>query len=149
MGERHGAARLAPSSLVAKLSTPERWEQAAREVRFHRYVEAAPSPTVYYGDTHASRAVLLLEDLTHARQGDVLEGCSIEDTRAVLAAIAPFHARYWDRDSSAAWLAREELDPQARQVRFDVTHDLLPGVVATKADAGLTSSSSRRGGWLS
>jgi aminoglycoside phosphotransferase len=108
-----------PSSLVAKLSTPERWEQAAREVRFYRYVETAPSPTVYYGDTHASRAILLLEDLTHARQGDVLEGCSIEDTRAVLGAIAPFHARYWDRDSAAAWLPREELEPQARQVRFD------------------------------
>jgi hypothetical protein len=108
-----------PTSLVAKLSTPERWEQAAREVQFYRHVEAAPSPKVYYGDTHARSAILLLEDLTHARQGDVLEGCSIEDTRAVLAAIAPFHARYWSRDSGAEWLPREELDPQARQVRFD------------------------------
>jgi Phosphotransferase enzyme family len=110
----------APTSLVAKLPTEERWEQGEREVRFYRELDGAPMPNTYYADAdHVQRrAILLLEDLTGGRQGDVLEGCSVDDARSVLEAMAPFHAQHWDGRSAPFWLRHEELDPQARQARY-------------------------------
>jgi hypothetical protein len=107
-----GADHDAPDSLVAKLPV-----DGDREVRFYRELGGAPAPVVHYADADTGRAVLLLEDLTEARQGDVLAGCSPEDARRVLRAIAPFHARHW-RASAAAWLLRER-DPATRQAAFD------------------------------
>lgn len=116
-----GANADAPASLVAKLPTPDRWEQGAREVRFYREVGAVPGPAVYFADADHDRrrAVLLLEDLTAGRQGDALEGCSVDDAARVLEAIAPFHAGHWHARSAAPWLLRDGPDAQARQARFD------------------------------
>ncbi|HET9675157.1 MAG TPA: phosphotransferase [Gaiellaceae bacterium] len=110
----------APSSLVAKLPT-----HGVREVRFYREVPGAPRPALYYADADDAelRAILLLEDLTQARQGDVLAGCSVEDARRVLGAVAPFHARHWHAEAAPPWLRGDTRDPLARQARFD---ELLP-----------------------
>jgi hypothetical protein len=107
-----GANDDAPNSLVAKLPV-----SGDREVRFYRELGGAPAPVVLYANAEAGRAVLLLEDLTEARQGDALAGCAPEDARRVLRAIAPFHARHW-RTSAAAWLERER-DPAMRQAAFE------------------------------
>jgi Phosphotransferase enzyme family len=107
-----GANRDAPDSLVAKLP-----DSGDREVRFYHELRSAPAPVVHYANAGSGRAVLLLEDLTEARQGDVLVGCSPEDARRVLRAIAPFHARHW-RSPDATWLLRGR-DPAARQAAFD------------------------------
>ena len=101
-----------PNSLVVKLPV-----SGDREVRFYRELGGAPAPVVHYANADTGRAVLLLEDLTEARQGDALQGCSPEDARRVLHAIAPFHARHW-RTSAAAWLL-DERDPAARRAAFD------------------------------
>jgi hypothetical protein len=120
-----GANADAPSSLVAKLPSAELWEQGAREVRFYEKVAATPAPTVYYAaaDHTRRRGILLLEDLSEGRQGDVLEGCSVDDARRVLEAIAPFHARWWGSDRSAGWIRHDSRDPEARQARFDAHLD--------------------------
>ncbi len=102
----------APDSLVAKLPV-----HGDREVRFFHNLGGSPAPIVHYADADGSRAILLLEDLTEARQGDVLAGCSPKDARRVLRAIAPFHARHWHA-STDAWLLDERV-PAARQAAFD------------------------------
>ena len=107
-----GANDDAPNSLVAKLPF-----QGDREMRFYRDLGGAPAPVVHYADADAGQAVLLLEDLTEARQGDALAGCSPEDARRVLRAITPFHARHWGT-SAPAWLL-DERDPAARQAAFE------------------------------
>jgi hypothetical protein len=107
-----GANEQAPASLVAKLPV-----HGDREVRFYREVDGAPAPAVHYADADGGRAILLLEDLTAGRKGDVLAGCSPADARRVLRAIAPFHARHWET-SAADWLRREP-DADERQVDFD------------------------------
>jgi hypothetical protein len=107
-----GADDDAPNSIVAKLPVA-----GDREVRFYRELGGPPAPVVHYAAADTSRAVLLLEDLTEARQGDALAGCSPEDARRVLRAIASFHARHW-RMSAGAWL-QPERDPATRQAAFE------------------------------
>jgi Phosphotransferase enzyme family len=103
------------------------YERCVREERFYREVGASFAPTLYYSavdDVHR-RVVLLLEDLTAGRQGDVLHGCSIEDAALVLEEIAPFHARWWGERAPVHAFPRGGGDPDARQARYDRQVDLF------------------------
>lgn len=95
------------------------YERCAREVRFYREIGVAFAPQVYYAaaDHERRRVALLLEDVSGGRQGDVLEGCSIEDAAAVLEHLAPFHARWWGARAPAGF-ERLGVDPKARQERY-------------------------------
>jgi hypothetical protein len=130
-----------PASLVAKLSmaqdefasghrtAQERdaalmdqyYERCAREVRFYREIAPAFAPTMYYGaaDEAYRRVILLLEDLSGGRQGDVLVGCSIDDAALVVEELAPFHARWWGERAPAGF-RHVGPGPRARQERYDV-----------------------------
>ena len=103
------------------------YERCVREERFYREVGASFAPTLYYSavDEVHRRVVLLLEDLTAGRQGDVLHGCSIEDAALVLEEIAPFHARWWGERAPVHAFPRGGGDPDARQARYDRQVDLF------------------------
>ena len=60
----------------------------------------------------------MLEDLSGGRQGDVLEGCSIEDARLVIDQLAPFHARWWGDAALASGFPVGGRDPRERQQRY-------------------------------
>jgi aminoglycoside phosphotransferase (APT) family kinase protein len=64
--------------------------------------------------------VLLLEDLSGARAGDVLAGCSPSEASLVLDAVALFHAGWWGCPLHAVfpWLPRWGGDHRARQERY-------------------------------
>lgn len=70
------------------------YERCAREERFYREVGAAFAPRPYCtaADDHDRRVVLLLEDLSGGRQGDVPHGCSVDEAALVIDELAPFHA---------------------------------------------------------
>ena len=104
----------APASVVVKLPMAEGetisgyramaqrdvyFQRAALEARFYSEIQDAPAPRLYYSavDEADERVVIVLEDLTSARQGDDLHGCSIEDAARVVERIAPFHARWLGR----------------------------------------------------
>jgi len=57
------------------------------------------------------RYVLLIEDVSHFRMGDQLNGCSETDVRGVLDAMAMLHAQFWDSEELAnmSWVAPVEL----------------------------------------
>jgi hypothetical protein len=135
-----GAAGDPPRSLIAKLPMatgdvasgyralqerdPSRsqryYERCVSEVRFYREIGAAFAPTHYYSavdDAHR-RVVLLLEDVTCGRQGDVLDGCSVEDAALVIEELAPFHARWWGERTPADSFPRSRGDPHSRQERY-------------------------------
>lgn len=127
----------APASLVAKLPAADESSRAAAmslrsyeiEVRF--YQELAPTlpirtPRVHHADIDVGSGtfVLLLEDLTPARQGDQLEGCDPRQAAAAVDELVRLHAPRWDDPALAEldWLYR---DPDSRR---SFLLDLLPGL---------------------
>ena len=104
-----------PDSVVAKVpsdvaSTRELGARAyQREVGFYRDLAATVDgrvPTCHHADISdsGSEFVLLLEDITPARQGDQLTGCPPEDARRAIANLARLHASTWGRDDAFSWL---------------------------------------------
>ena len=134
----------APASLIAKMPLAERTvasslreaqrpdlarlardhERSLREARFYRAMGPEPefAPRVYAiaDDIEAGRLVLLLEDLSAGRPGDALHNCAIAEARAVVAAIARLHARWWERPAldDFGWLPSWAPDPAAMAERY-------------------------------
>lgn len=109
-----------PRSLVAKLTSDSQQSRAAgrselnylREVRFYQELAprvAARVPACYHAeiDSNGTEFVLLLEDLSPARAGNQLTGCTVEETAVALREAARFHAPFWD---DAALRGSEWLD---------------------------------------
>jgi hypothetical protein len=103
------------------------YERCAREEHFYREIGAPFVPRVYYSaaDETSRRVVLLLEDLSSGRQGDVLQGCSIDDVAHVIDELAPFHARYWGGRAPAGGFEPTRLAPAAHQERYQHRLELL------------------------
>ena len=96
------------------------YERCVREHRFYSETPVAFAPRLYYSaaDEGQQRVVLLLEDLSGGRQGDVLDGCSVDDARLVIDQIAHFHARWWGDRALASGFPVSGEDPRARQERY-------------------------------
>lgn len=97
------------------------YERCAREVRFYREIAPAFAPRMYYGaaDEGQRRVVVLLEDVSGGRQGDVLHGCSIHDAALVIEELAPFHARWWGERAPPGGFVQAGPGPRARQERYE------------------------------
>jgi Ser/Thr protein kinase RdoA (MazF antagonist) len=98
-------------------------DRSALELRF--YTELAPrapavAPRLLYGavDPRQDRAVLLLEDLRHARQADLLGGIGADEARAVLRTLARFHAAWWHDAADADWIPGWGIDSRRRHERY-------------------------------
>lgn len=113
--------RLGPGSdsVVAKLTSDSEQSRAAgrselnylREVRFYQEVApriAARVPFCHHAeiDSNDTEFVLVLEDLSPARPGNQLTGCTVGETELALREAARFHAPFWDDASlrGSAWL---------------------------------------------
>ncbi len=134
----------APASLIAKMPLAERTvasslreaqrldparraperERSLREARFYRAIGTLPAtlPRVYAvaDDIEAGRLVILLEDLSAGRPGDALRSCTVAEARAVVAAIARLHARFWESPALRAidWLPAWATDPATMAERY-------------------------------
>jgi aminoglycoside phosphotransferase (APT) family kinase protein len=107
-----------PASLVAK------WCGAAggaREALFYREISrrirvGVPRLAAAFVDEPADRALLVMEDVAPAVQGDSLAGVSEAHTRALARALAELHAPFWGRtdDSAVRGLPQWSPDPQLR-----------------------------------
>jgi hypothetical protein len=126
----------APLSLVAKMpsTNPQNdryWGQPGRsihekEIRF--YQSLAPSlsirtPRCFFAAASWDKrlSIILLEDLSWARQGDQLKGCSIEDAKQIIREWAAFHAAFWNNDrlQNIPDLPGYTTGTQSLQQRFD------------------------------
>jgi hypothetical protein len=114
---------IGPTKIIAK-NTPklgssvanfQRWFE--REVDFYRVL--APSlrkasslvlPQSYYAEyretERGTEHLLLLEPLAAENQGDQLQGCSYDEAKRALGALASLHATYWDcsDEKRTSWL---------------------------------------------
>jgi Phosphotransferase enzyme family len=103
---------------------PERmrryYERSAREARFYREIapEVAPRPYYTAANDEQRRVILLLEDVSGGRQGNVLHGCSIDDAVHVIEELGPFHARWWGERAPRLGYRRSADDPRTRQGRY-------------------------------
>jgi hypothetical protein len=106
-----------PQSLVAKLSSADPNLRALlfrlNQTEVHFYEEFAPEiklPTSrrYYGavDPQTSKSILLLEDISNARVGDNVAGCTTEEAKLCFRQIGKFHAEWWEspRLAQFPWL---------------------------------------------
>jgi thiamine kinase-like enzyme len=104
-----------PPTLVAKQpsSNPEvrelarGWSMYRREVLFYREIAATvglriPKAYVAEFDPQTNWFVLVMEDLSHATDGDQVAGLSLEQTRLALDEIAGLHASWWNRPELVA-----------------------------------------------
>jgi hypothetical protein len=105
-------------TVIAKYGRPDVAAQLARvayakEVAFYAELSerlAVRTPDCLYAaiaDGAAPRFVLVLEDLSDARQGDQIEGCTPEQAAAAVVNLAGLHGPTWcDADlARAAWLS--------------------------------------------
>lgn len=113
-----GDASGAPASLIAKFparegptrALAERFGFYEREVRFYQQIggrAGIPTPRAYFSTVSTDGdVVLLLEDKSDARGGDLLQGCSLNEAALVVDALAEMHARWWNSPDLAGftWL---------------------------------------------
>ena len=71
-----------------------------REVLFYRDVAAltpAATPEVYFAEIEGKENfILLLEDMSHYRLGDQIEGCGSADAELCMVELGELHASFWN-----------------------------------------------------
>ena len=97
----------APSSVIIKLAGSDPWARETaklfgwygREVNFYATIanDSVRTPLCHaaHHDAESDDFVLVLEDLSHMRTVDQLDGCDIDDARKVVTALARFGAAFW------------------------------------------------------
>lgn len=93
-----------------------------REARFYREIASRShlrTPRIYFCGTDAAvgHTVLLLEDMSGARQGDSVAGCSPAEAEHVIGQMARFHASWWDNPhlDSLGWMPLRDAEADAYQ----------------------------------
>ena len=153
---RSGSSGL-PRTLIVKLPSADpslrtifdRLGQNRREVGFYRESASMKNlslPTCYFSgvDPQTQNTVLLLEDMSHKRQGDSVAGCSMEDARHAIVQLARFQASWWDSDGldELDWmpLKREEVSayldiyPGAWRSLIEQASDGMPAALRRLGD---------------
>lgn len=137
----------APASVVGKFPSSDPVSRATgvaqgnymKEVRF--YQEVAPTvdirtPHCFHAayDPGSSGFVLLMEDLTPARQGDQIAGCGVDEAALALEELAKLHAPRWNDPSLDAvdWLNRRS--PEGARIVQALYTSVWPGFVARYGD---------------
>jgi aminoglycoside phosphotransferase (APT) family kinase protein len=144
-----------PASVVAKLPTTipanqdivDQFGYDQREAGVYRDLRpwthtSAPRALAQGWDDATSRGWLLLEDLSHLTAGDGVEGATDAQAFAVVAALAQWHAAYWndDRLGRFRWLPDTRHPAVAGygmilDMTWDMCVDRLGGVSSEIAEA--------------
>jgi len=149
-----------PATLIAKFPAAEPAERAVisalghyeREVRFYELLSSrtpVPTPHCYYShlDSATGFALLVLEDLARARNGNSIAGCSLMRSARVLLTLAMLHATWWQALdlAQASWLRLRFL--VAPEAMADAFSDAWPSFLQ-KLSIPVTSQISEMGHWI-
>ena len=122
-----GSPNGAPATVVGKFPSSDETSRRAgvlfgnyiREVKFYNELAATAliaTPRALHADVDLAthEFVLIMEDLAPARQGDQLEGVTVDQAALVLGEAAKLHASHWgeDRFDSAPWLHNVAASPK-------------------------------------
>jgi aminoglycoside/choline kinase family phosphotransferase len=119
----------------------------AKEVAFYAELRdrmAVRTPDCLYAATSegAPRFVLVLEDLSDARQGDQIAGCPVDHAEAALVNLAGLHGPTWcDPDlASSPWLGRDPaITPEFMAPVLEVAVDAFTERFGAELDHGETA----------
>ena len=124
--ERPGA----PRAIMAKLPSTDPLIRTVfdslkpnlREARFYQEIaheSRLRTPRTYFcgTDPAAGHTLLLLEDLSAARQGDSVAGCSMAEAALAVSRMAAFHASWWNspRLDTLDWMPLRDAEADAYQ----------------------------------
>ena len=138
-----------PYSIVAKLPTRDPvlkkianlFECDQREVRFYQTVgpnSEIQIPHIYYSaiDEVTGDTILLMEDMSNARQGDSVAGCSLTDAKLAIDQLARFHSSWWQSPhlNRLGWMPLKDADASIYQQVYPDAWELF----VRKAGAGMT-----------
>ncbi len=119
-----------PRTLMVKLPSTDpllrrvfgRLGQNLREVRFYQELASdglLQTPRSYYSaiDLATGDTVLMLEDMSDARQGDSVAGCSMAEARGAISQMARFHASWWDTPQldGLGWMPMKDSEAHSYQ----------------------------------
>lgn len=89
-----------PATIEANRVVALAFDIYRREVLFYRDVAAltpAATPEVYFAEIDGTENfVLLLEDMSHYRLGDQIEGCGPADAELCMVELGELHSSFWD-----------------------------------------------------
>jgi hypothetical protein len=102
------------ASVLAKFSSPDpafrlgAAQMYRREIAFYDTVASqleSSVPRCYFGamDESTGESILLIEDVVHARTGDLVEGCTIPEAELAIKQLAHIHAAYWGHPKLIDW----------------------------------------------
>ncbi len=141
-----------PRTLIAKLPSTDpairalsdRLGQDRREVRFYQEVSTnghLQTPHSYHCgiDQATGNTVLLLEDVSSARQGDSVAGCSLADAQRSLAQLAKFQASWWDspRLDGLDWMPLKDAETGPYQEMYAGAWESLQKMAGDSMPRGL------------
>ncbi|MBH02164.1 MAG: hypothetical protein CL469_05820 [Acidimicrobiaceae bacterium] len=78
-------------------------------------------------DTENDDYLLLLEDLSDMREGDQLNGCSVDDASSALEALAKLHRTFWGDNNLANFDWLPSINSEGMRVGSEVYKQSLPG----------------------
>ncbi|MQF48770.1 DUF1679 domain-containing protein [SAR202 cluster bacterium AC-647-N09_OGT_505m] len=149
-----------PHSIVAKLPTrdpvlrkvADLFECDQREVRFYQAVapnSVIQTPHIYYSaiDEVTGDTILLMEDMSNARQGDSVAGCSLTDAKLAIDQLARFHSSWWQSPhlDRLEWMPLRDAETSIYQQMYPDAWELL----VSKAGKGMTRRLQEIGGRVS
>lgn len=145
-----------PDSVIVKFPSPsvdnrgvaESYNMYAREIQFYQSIAPLVSlrtPDCYFAafDSSNHDFVLVLEDLGDLRIGDQVAGCTLEEARGVISAIAQLHADGWRSEKLSGLISHN--NPMQRDgmiggwqlgwpVVLDKFADLVPAAARVAGD---------------
>lgn len=148
-----------PDTIVVKLPSSDpllnevtrRLGSHQREVGFYRELADnphLPAPRCYYSsvDPVTGDTVLLLEDMSHARQGDSVAGCIADEAHRAIVQLAKFHAGWWNSPAleGLEWMPCKDAEAELYQ-------GMYPGAwqsLLESAGSGMPGGLRRLADWL-
>lgn len=128
-GEIYRIGLVGGSTLVAKVAEPQEIEAEVLARRSFGRVLGRSIPMLI--DADASAGVMLMEDVSPARQGDVLEGCSPAEAEAVYRVLGRLHGA---TTAAAGEWAPTMWEPERWASRVAVAGDRYPAVRASRRE---------------
>lgn len=155
-----GGERL-PTSVVGKFPSPSETSRAAaaatrtyeREVGFYRdmaHLAAVRTPDVFHvaGDLASNTFTLIMSDVSPARVGDQLVGCSVDDAELATQAAADLHGSTWGTVKSLEQLSwTDALTPERTDEMSAIYDQLFEGFV-DRYESQLTGEALEWGRWI-
>jgi tRNA A-37 threonylcarbamoyl transferase component Bud32 len=145
----------APATVVAKFSAvndnravADAFRVYEREAIFLRDLSphaGVPVPTIYDVelDLATNNTVILMEDVGDYRMGDQIEGCTLEEAKTILAAVAPVHAKFWGNIDNKFWDTIPHVDgpmntdamTAGATAGWDIVNERFPGAITPALEA--------------